>query len=79
MFLENIYLVPLLPAFGATLMFFFGRKLEKRTVSAVCVGAVALAFIISCGAVYQYTHTHAGSQPFDTWPMRAATTASSDI
>ena len=70
-FLDHIYLVPLLPAFGATLMFFFGRKLEKRTVSAVCVGAVALAFIISCGAVYEYTHTHAGSQPFEkviyTW------------
>ena len=41
MFLENIYLVPLFPALGATLMFFFGRKLDKRTVSAVCVGAVA--------------------------------------
>ena len=71
MFLENLYLVPLLPAFGATLMFFFGRKLEKRTVSVVCVGTVALAFIISCGAVYEYTHTHAGSQAYEkimyTW------------
>src|SRR5579871_1778194 len=70
-FLDHIYLVPLLPALGSILMFFFGRKLEKRTVSAVCVGAVALAFILSCGAVYEYTHTHAGSQPFEkvmyTW------------
>src|SRR6516225_3023178 len=71
MFLENLYLVPLLPAFGATLMFFFGRKLEKRTVSVVCVGTVALAFIISCGAVWQYTHAYSGGQPFEkvmyTW------------
>jgi len=71
MFLENIYLIPLLPAIGATLMFFFGRKLEKRTVSAVCVGAVALAFVMSCGAVWQYTHTYTNGQAFDkpmyTW------------
>jgi NADH-quinone oxidoreductase subunit L len=36
-------------------MFFFGRKLQKATVSAVCVGAVVLAFLIACGAVLQYT------------------------
>ncbi len=54
-------------------MFFFGRKLEKRTVSAVCVGVVALAFIMACGCVLQYnawadSHDH---QPFEkilyTW------------
>src|SRR6202022_1790476 len=53
-FLDYIWLVPLLPAFGAAIMFFFGRKLQKATVSAVCVGAVALAFVFSCGAVWQY-------------------------
>jgi NADH-quinone oxidoreductase subunit L len=70
-FLENIWLIPLLPAFGATLMFFFGRKLQKQTVSAVCVGTVALAFVLSCGAVWQYVHNFPGSQPFEkvmyTW------------
>jgi NADH-quinone oxidoreductase subunit L len=70
-FLEYIWLIPLLPALGATLMFFFGRKLQKQTVSAVCVGAVALAFVLSCGAVWQYVHTYPGSQPFEkvmyTW------------
>jgi len=70
-FLENIWLVPLLPAFGATLMFFFGRKLQKQTVSIVCVGTVALAFVLSCGAVWQYVHNYAGGQPFEkvmyTW------------
>jgi len=70
-FLEHIWLIPLLPALGATLMFFFGKRLEKQTVSAVCVGTVALAFILSCGAVWQYVHTYPGSQPFEkvmyTW------------
>jgi NADH-quinone oxidoreductase subunit L len=72
-FLEHIYLIPLLPAVGATLMFFFGRKLQKSTVSAVCVGVVVLAFLMACGAVLQYT-TWADSnhhQPFEkilyTW------------
>jgi NADH-quinone oxidoreductase subunit L len=54
-FLEHIWLIPLLPAGGAAIMFFFGRKLQKTTVSAVCVGAVALAFLFACGAVWQYS------------------------
>src|ERR1700676_3172275 len=53
-FLEYIYLIPLFPAVGAALMFFFGRKLQKSTVNGVCVGSVALAFLMSCGAVLQY-------------------------
>ena len=36
-------------------MFFFGRKLQKSTVSAVCVGTIVLAFLMACGAVWQYT------------------------
>ena len=72
-FLENIYLIPLLPAIGSAIMFLFGRRLSKQAVSAVCVGVVALAFMIACGAVAQYntwaeTHDH---QPFEkvvyTW------------
>jgi len=70
-FLDQIWLIPLLPAFGATLMFFFGKKLQKQTVSAVCVGTVALAFVLSCGAVWQYVHNYSASQPFEkvmyTW------------
>jgi NADH-quinone oxidoreductase subunit L len=67
-FLKYIYLIPLLPAVGAALMFFFGRKLQKATVSAVCVGSVVLAFIMACGAVLQYTnwapaHDH---KPYET-------------
>ena len=54
MFLTHIWLIPLLPACGAAIMFFFGRKLQKTTVSAVCVGAVVLAFLFTCLAVWQY-------------------------
>src|SRR5262250_1266057 len=55
LFLDHIWLIPLLPAFGATMMFFFGRKLQKQAVDAVCVGVVVLAFVLACGAVWQYT------------------------
>src|ERR1700693_3208138 len=54
-FLEYIWLIPLLPALGAATMLFFGRKLQKTTINAVCVGAVVLAFLFACGAVWQYT------------------------
>jgi NADH-quinone oxidoreductase subunit L len=73
-FLEYIWVVPLLPILGAATMFFFGRRMSKRAVGVVCVGAVVVAFAWSCLAVYQYTHTytveHPG-QPFEkilyTW------------
>src|SRR5215831_12140928 len=55
LFLDNIWLIPLLPALGAAIMFFFGRRLEKSTVSAVSVGVVVLAFLMACGCVLQYT------------------------
>src|ERR1700685_1336954 len=54
-FLRYIWLIPLLPAFGAALMFFFGRKVQKASVSAVCVGTIVLAFLMACGAVWQYS------------------------
>jgi NADH-quinone oxidoreductase subunit L len=70
LFLTHIWLIPLLPAIGATIIFFFGRKLQKKTVSAVCVGSIVLAFVMACGAVSQYSawsstpeHFH---QPYQT-------------
>jgi NADH-quinone oxidoreductase subunit L len=70
LFLSHIWLIPLLPAFGAALMFFFGRKLQKASVSALCVGVIVLAFVMACAAVSQYSvwssvpeHHH---QPFQT-------------
>ena len=68
MFLSHIWLIPLFPAVGAAIMFFFGRSLQKTSVNAVCVGSVVLAFLMACGAVWQYTnwapaHEH---QPYQT-------------
>ena len=73
LFLTHLWLIPLLPAFGAALMLFFGRKLQKATVNAVCVGAAVLAFVFACGAVWQYTDwtTLNGPHPYEkvlyTW------------
>src|ERR1039458_5227708 len=72
MFLNHIYLIPLFPAFGAAMMFFFGRRLQKATVNAVCVGAVVIAFLFACFTVVEYTHfAHGTGQPFEkivyTW------------
>src|SRR5690349_3286158 len=67
-FLNHIWLVPLFPAFGAAIMFFFGRKLQQKTVNAVCVGAVVVAFLFSCVAVWQYTNYSRDNpgKPFQT-------------
>jgi len=72
LFLDHIYLIPLFPAFGAAMMFFFGRRLQKATVNAVCVGAVVIAFLFACFTVVEYTHyAHGTGQPFQkivyTW------------
>jgi NADH-quinone oxidoreductase subunit L len=61
-FLDHIWLIPLFPACGAAIMFFFGRKLQKQTVSAVCVGTVALAFVMACGAFWEYP-SYASAHP----------------
>src|ERR1700692_3236184 len=65
-FLNHIWLIPLFPAFVAAIMFFFGRKLQKTTVDAVCVGAVVIAFLFACFTVVEYTHfAHGTGQPFE--------------
>jgi NADH-quinone oxidoreductase subunit L len=72
-FLSYIWLIPLLPAVGAATMFFFGRKLQKSTVNAVCVGVVVIAFLLACGAVWQYSDysRHNPGKPYEniiyTW------------
>src|ERR1700675_113561 len=72
LFLNYIWLIPLFPAFGAAMMFFFGRKVPKAVVNAVCVGAIVVTFLFACGAVWQYTQfAHGTGQPFEkvlyTW------------
>jgi len=74
-FLDHIWLIPLLPALGAAMMFFFGRKMQKSAVNAVCVGVVVIAFLWASGAVLQYNRWQAAAehyhQPFQqilyTW------------
>src|SRR6202043_4278313 len=71
-FLDHIWLIPLFPAFGAAMMFFFGRRLQKAAVDAVCVGVVVLAFLFACFTVVEYTHfAHGTGRPFEkivyTW------------
>ncbi|MBZ5645898.1 MAG: NADH-quinone oxidoreductase subunit L [Acidobacteriia bacterium] len=72
-FLEYIWVIPLLPAFGAAMMFFFGRKVSKRAVSVICVGVVVLSFLMACGAVWQLSDYSAANhgKPFEkvmyTW------------
>src|SRR6266446_6794333 len=72
LFLDHIWLISLFPAFGAVMMFFFGRRLQKATVDAVCVGVVVLAFLFACFTVVEYTHfAHGTGRPFEkivyTW------------
>ena len=72
-FLDHIWLIPLFPAVGAACMFFFGRKLQKSAINGICVGLVALAFLWTCAAVWQYTGYSAANpgKPFEkvmfTW------------
>src|SRR5258708_7209685 len=71
-FLNHIWLIPLLPALGAAVMLCFGRRLQKATIDAVCVGAVVLAFLFACFTVVEYTHfAHGTGRPFEkvlyTW------------
>ncbi|HEU5402294.1 MAG TPA: NADH-quinone oxidoreductase subunit L, partial [Terriglobales bacterium] len=56
-FLDHIWIIPLLPALGAASMLFFGRRVSKSVVNAICVGAVVLAFLWACGSVWQFTHS----------------------
>src|SRR3979411_1190938 len=72
LFLDHIWLIPLFPAFGAVMMFFFGRRLQKAAVDAGCVGVVVLAFLFACFTVVEYTHfAHGTGRPFEkivyTW------------
>jgi NADH-quinone oxidoreductase subunit L len=72
LFLEHIWLLPLFPAFGAVMMLFFGKRLQKATIDAVCVGAVLVAFLFACFTVVEYTqYAHGTGLPFEkivyTW------------
>ena len=52
-FLDHIWLIPLLPALGAAIQLFFGRKLSNQAVSAVSVGLPGLSFLWALGCFGQ--------------------------
>ena len=51
-FLEHIWLIPMFPLLTAALMLFYGRRLEKKIIDALCVGSVGLSFLYSVGAFF---------------------------
>ncbi len=53
---KYIWLVPLLPLIGAAINGLLGRKFRfsEKLIGGIAVGSVALSFLISLGAVYQY-------------------------
>ncbi len=52
-FLDLIWLIPLVPLFGAAVMLFFGRRLSKAAISIICPGAVGVSLLLSIAAVIQ--------------------------
>ncbi|MGA2630584.1 MAG: NADH-quinone oxidoreductase subunit L [Terriglobia bacterium] len=52
-FLDHIWLVPLLPVLGAAFQLFFGRKLSNQAVSAVSVGLPGLSLLWALGCFGQ--------------------------
>ena len=53
LFLDHIWLVPLLPALGAATQLFFGRRLSNKAVTAVSVGLPGLSFAWAVGCFIQ--------------------------
>jgi len=52
-FIENIWLVPLLPAASALAMLVIGSRLSRRIVSWLCCGTVFLSFVVACGVFFE--------------------------
>jgi NADH-quinone oxidoreductase subunit L len=53
LFLDHIWLIPLLPALGAAIQFFWGRKLSNKTVSLVSVGLPGISLFWALGCFSQ--------------------------
>ncbi|MBI1940057.1 MAG: NADH-quinone oxidoreductase subunit L [Acidobacteria bacterium] len=54
LFLDYIWLVPILPALGAAIQLFWGRKLSNNAVSMVSVGLPGLSLLWALGCFFQY-------------------------
>ena len=53
-FLDHIWLIPILPALGASIQLLWGRKLSNKAVTAVSVGLPGLSFLWAVGAFLQF-------------------------
>jgi NADH-quinone oxidoreductase subunit L len=53
-FLDHIWLVPLLPVLGAFIQLLWGRKLSNKAVTAVSVGLPGLSFLWAVGGFLQF-------------------------
>jgi len=54
MFLDYIWLIPLLPVLGALIQLLWGRKLSNRMVTAVSVGLPGVSFLWALGCFFQF-------------------------
>ncbi|MHB8055996.1 MAG: NADH-quinone oxidoreductase subunit L [Candidatus Aminicenantales bacterium] len=50
--MDAFVFIPLAPALGALVLFLFGRRLPRKTISLAACGAVAVAFVLSVAAFF---------------------------
>ena len=64
-FLEQAWLIPVIPSVGYFVILLFGKRLPLKG-SEIGVGTLGASFLLACGAVYQWI------QRVDTTPGAAA-------
>lgn len=69
--LKYIWVIPLLPAFGALIQLLVGRRLSNKTVSAVSVGLPGLSFLWALGCFLDFlklpSDVHVFSEVIYSW------------
>ena len=69
--MNYLWLIPLVPLFGAMINGFWGKRLSKGVIGAIAAGSVAISFAISLGAFVQMLGTPAENLPivrnYFTW------------
>lgn len=65
-FFESIWLIPILPAFGALINGFFGKVFSRWIINLVACGVVGIAFLLSLGAFFQLVNQPIDNRIFET-------------
>ena len=65
-FFESIWLIPILPAFGALINGFFGKVFSRWIINLVACGVVGIAFLLSLGAFFQLVNQPVDNRIFET-------------